>query len=61
MVLGTCLQHCAARGNHEVIVKMLLEAGADAKAVNNMEATPSDLCEKNTALHTVLLRAAGVN
>ena len=58
---AVCLvpQHNAARGNHDQIVAMLLEAGANAIAANGAGHLPSDVCEKNTALHTVLVRAAG--
>jgi ankyrin repeat protein len=51
--------HNAARGNHGQIVAMLLEAGASATLANQAGHLPADVCNKNTALHTLLLRAAG--
>jgi hypothetical protein len=43
---------------HDAIVTMLLDAGADPKAVNAAQQTPADCCEKNSALGVLLARAA---
>mmetsp|Transcript_4926 Transcript_4926/g.10060 ORF Transcript_4926/g.10060 Transcript_4926/m.10060 type:complete len:213 (-) Transcript_4926:293-931(-) len=53
--------HNAARGNHEGVAAMLLDAGSEATAQNEGGKTPCDLCDKNTALHTLLRRAAGLD
>eukprot|EP00959_Pyramimonas_sp_CCMP1952_P097226 2032205-Pyramimonas_sp.AAC.1 len=54
-------QHNAARGNHEGVATMLLDAGADGTAKNGAKQRPCELCDKKTALHTLLKRAAGVD
>ena len=56
---GGAAQHNAARGNHEGVATMLLGAGADAAAENAAGKAPGDLCDRGTALHTLLRRAAG--
>ena len=52
------MQHNAARGMHDAIVSMLLEAGADPAALNAAQQTPADCCEKSSALGVLLARAA---
>lgn len=52
-------QHNAARGMHDAIVSMLLEAGADPKAINAAAQTSAECCEKGSALGVLLARAAG--
>mmetsp|Transcript_29766 Transcript_29766/g.41102 ORF Transcript_29766/g.41102 Transcript_29766/m.41102 type:complete len:208 (-) Transcript_29766:32-655(-) len=52
--------HNASRGNHEDVVGVLLETGANANLVNAAGNLPSDLCNKGSAIHLQLLRAAGI-